>query len=191
MRLGLYGGTFDPLHIAHMIIAQGAVDELGLEKLIFMPSRIPPHKTQNHITSAEIRLEMVSAATADNPRFVTSDYEIRQQGISYTVNTLQFLADEYRLAKTELFLVIGGDNYKDFNKWREPERIKSLCTLVVAARPNIISQQENVNAFHFLNTPLIDLSATDIRERVKTGKSIRYLVPEPVLELIRQYQLYT
>ncbi|MDZ7371395.1 MAG: nicotinate-nucleotide adenylyltransferase [candidate division KSB1 bacterium] len=193
MRVGIYGGTFDPIHIAHLIIAETAHDDLNLDCVIFVPSYLPPHKPNRDITPAEIRLEMVRRAVADNSAFIVSDYEIRRQNISYTVETLRYFAKQWQIDREQLFLIIGQDNLKDFDKWREPEEIVRLASLAVADRP---AQESTLPAvldkavIQYLSSPLLEISASAIRERIRNGKSIRYWVPAAVEEIIRENGLY-
>lgn len=193
MKIGIYGGTFDPIHIAHLIIAEAARNDLKLDRVIFVPSYIPPHKPNRHISAAEIRIEMVERAVGDHSAFVVSDYEIRRQNISYTVETLRYFAEQYQIDRDHLFLIIGQDNLKDFDKWKEPEEILRLASLAVAARPEqpeIWPTMLEKAAIRFLNSPLMGISASVIRERVRNGQSIRYWVPSVVEEIIRQKGLY-
>lgn len=192
MRLGVYGGTFDPIHIAHLIIAEQARIDLNLDLVYFVPSYIPPHKTRKIISSSHHRLKMVEIAAATNPYFAVSDYEIAKKGTSYTVDTLRHYIDTYDLTPDQLFLIIGSDNFVDFDQWKDPEEIKSISQLVVAGRPH---QQNDQHRQHdhiiWLNSPLMEISATDIRQRLTQGRSIRYLVPMGVENYIKMFKLYT
>ncbi len=190
MRICLYGGTYDPIHNAHLTIAECAVDQLFLDELIFMPSAISPHKTDQNITSSNARLLMVQTAIQSYPAFSVSDYEMKKQGISFTINTVEYLSSLYNVSRNNFFMLIGGDNYKDFERWKEPEKILELCTPVVAARPGISSRKIKKNNFIFLDTPLMDISSTDIRNRVKQNKPINELVPKSVAEIIYKNKLY-
>ncbi len=191
MKIGIYGGTFDPIHIAHLIIAERARYELNLDFLYFVPSYIPPHKTEKNISSSEHRLHMVKIAVADNPHLKVSDYEVSKKGTSYTVDTLKYFSQEYQLKPEELFLIMGADNLQDFDQWKNPEVIQSISQLVVAGRPqNNKAHTPNFPAIQ-LNSPLLEISATAIRERVKKGRSIRYLVPLEVENYIKMFKLYT
>lgn len=193
MKLGIYGGTFDPIHVAHLIIAENARCEFALTKVVFTPSFIPPHKISHIISSAQDRFQMVRLAVARNPHFKVSDFEINKQGASFTVDTLEYFASKHQLDREHLYLIIGADNLADFDKWREPERILSLATLAVVDRPGVegkmpeMLKPENVRR---IPAPIMDISASLIRGRVREGGSIRYLVPPAVENYIHTHALY-
>lgn len=189
MRLGVFGGTFDPLHIGHLIVAQDAWAALGLDRVLLVPAAVPPHKRGRVVTPADVRLEMVRAAVAGDPRFEVSDLELRRPGPSYTVDTLRELHERYPGA--DLFFLLGVDQYRDFHTWREPEEIARLATLVVLSRTGIVEVESRVGTLPtVLPVTRIDLSATEIRRRVAAGEPIRYLVPWGVEELILEEGLY-
>jgi nicotinate-nucleotide adenylyltransferase len=189
--IGIFGGTFDPVHYAHLLLAECAREELGLDALIFMPANIPPHKiTGRAITPAHCRLEMLRLAIEENPSFTLSTQEIDCKGVSYTVDTLRWLHAEYPGA--EIVLLIGGDAARDFVTWREPESIARLATLAVWERPGIALPPEVLPGVGYrpLRAPLMEISSTEIRERVASGLSIRYRTPEPVIDYIYRNGLY-
>ncbi|NOZ55194.1 MAG: nicotinate-nucleotide adenylyltransferase [Calditrichaeota bacterium] len=193
MRVGVYGGTFDPIHVGHLIIGELAREALELDRLLFVVAKRPPHKVSESITPAEFRLEMVRLATLDNPFFEPSDIEIRRGGVSYTVETLQALSDELELPRENLFFLMGADSLVDFPNWRQPDRILELATVVALRRPGVDLSDvdpEYLRRVRLLPTPLLEISATNIRQRVSRGCSIRYLVPEPVVQYIREHKLY-
>ncbi len=193
MRVGVYGGTFDPIHVGHLIIGELAREALELDRLLFVVAKRPPHKVSEVITPAKFRLEMVRLATLDNPFFEPSDIEIRRGGVSYTVDTLQALSEELDLARERLFFLMGADSLVDFPSWRQPDRILELATVVALRRPGVDLSDvdpEYLRRVRLLPTPLIEISATNIRQRVSRGCSIRYLVPEPVIDYIREHKLY-
>ena len=193
MRVGVYGGTFDPIHVGHLIIGELAREALELDRLLFVVAKRPPHKVTEAITPAEVRLEMVRLATHDNPFFEPSDIEIRRGGISYTVDTLQALTDELGTTREELFFLMGADSLVDFPNWRRPERILELATVVALRRPGVDLSDvdpEYLRRVRLLPTPLLEISATNIRQRVSRGCSIRYLVPDAVVDYIRTHGLY-
>ena len=193
MRIGLFGGTFNPVHIAHLIIAERARDELHLEKLIFMPCAIPPHKTTQKVASASHRLDMLKLATRNHPHFEVSDLEITRGNVSFTVDTLQALHGMYSCSKEEMFLIIGEDNVVEFNTWKNPDKILRLCRIGAVKRPNVnLSENDPVRHpdFFYIDAPLMDISSSDIRERVKNNKTITFLVPAAVEEYIVSHQLY-
>ncbi|HOT98268.1 MAG TPA: nicotinate (nicotinamide) nucleotide adenylyltransferase [bacterium] len=193
MKLALFGGSFNPIHIAHLIIAERVVDALQVDRLLFMPCSIPALKSGEQMAEVAHRLNMVRRAIAGNPRFRVSELELRRGGKSYTVETLRVLKKKYRLEREDLFLVIGGDNLADFVQWRDPEEISRLCRVAVADRPEsdytgrIPPYLTDVVR---IDTPLMAVSSTDIRKRLREGRSIRYLVPSTVERYIRLQQLY-
>lgn len=187
MRLGLFGGTFDPPHVGHLIAAQDALIQLGLGRVIFIPAAVPPHKRDQLVAPAELRLAMVRAATSGDDRFAVDDQEIRRGGASYTVDTLRaYRADR---PEAELFLIIGADQYADFDTWREAGEIRRLARIAVLARSGETHGPMRGGAIP-VGVMRIDVSATEIRRRVAEGEPIRYLVPGAVGTLIRRNRLY-
>lgn len=187
-KVGIYGGTFDPIHIGHLITTQSVLEQRQLDKIIFIPCFISPHK-QTIISSSEIhRLNMLKLALAENPKFDFSTYEIDRKGISYSIDTIKEIKKYY----DEIDLIIGYDNLLVFETWKEPDEIIKLVNLVVLKR--IFNKSNSWNRFFenaiFLETPTIEISSSQIRERVKKNLSIDYLVPSQVNEYIKQYKLY-
>jgi nicotinate-nucleotide adenylyltransferase len=180
--VGVFGGTFDPVHVGHLAIANAALDELGLDRVYFVPARRSPLKQDGPGASAEDRLAMLNAATADEPRFRVSTLELDRKGPSFTVDTLESLRGE-----SQLFLILGSDAYADFERWREPERIKDLATIVVAARPGAPNAPPGAR---MLDSPLMDISSRELRARAARGRSLRYLVPKAALRYIEEHRLY-
>ena len=193
LKIGIYGGTFDPIHFAHITIAKTAVTFLQLDELLFMPSYISPNKTDQQITSAEHRYNMVKLAIGTYPQFSVSPIEIERQGTSYTVDTLLNIHDSYRVSSESLFLIVGGDSLVDFESWKGPEKISQLCQIVVAARADYdfldLSKKFPLKVTK-LPTPLLDISSTKIRENIRKGKSIDTLVPELIISYIKKHSLY-
>jgi len=185
LRLGLFGGTFDPPHLGHLIVAQDVVEALGLDRLLFVPAGLPPHKTDRTISPAPLRLEMVRRIISGNETFGVSEVEVGRGGPSYTVDTLRHYRDLH--PEAEIFFVLGADQATAFDTWQEPERVASLATLVVMARAGA-----GVPAGEFASVPVtrVDISATEIRRRVLEDRSIRYLVPEGVRKIIDTNRLY-
>ncbi|MDZ7269995.1 MAG: nicotinate-nucleotide adenylyltransferase [candidate division KSB1 bacterium] len=193
MRLGLFGGTFDPIHIAHLIVAEWVREEMGLDRVLFVPAALPPHKTDRMLSPAWQRLAMVRLATAGSPWFEASDLEIRRGGVSYTIETVRALRQQYKLQPHELFLIIGSDSLKDMGSWREPESIFAESAVVVVPRPGFDPSEappQFASKATLIAAPLVEISSSEIRERVRSGKSIRYLVPPGVERLINEHGLY-
>jgi nicotinate-nucleotide adenylyltransferase len=194
VRLGLFGGTFDPPHVAHLIVAQDALRVLDLDRIVFVPAAVPPHKRTAPITDAALRLVMVRAALAGDDRFVVDDIELERPGPSYTVDTLRTYRDRHRDAA--LFLLLGADQYADFATWRETDAIHQLATLAVLRRGGDSGSDgdgDGASDEGILRVAVtrIDVSSTDIRRRVAAGEPIRYLVPAAVERLIRERALYS
>jgi len=185
-KIGVLGGTFNPPHIGHILLAKFAREELNLDKVLFIPCYIPPHKKNLRIPPASVRLRMVKAAVRSCKEFEVSDLEIKRKGISYTVDTLTELKKKYPLAK--LYLIIGGDLLKGLKKWKDFGKIKKLAVIAAAKRKKIKSQK--IQGVVFLDFPRIDISSSYIRKRVFLGKSIDFLVVKPVQKIIKQYNLY-
>jgi nicotinate-nucleotide adenylyltransferase len=189
-RIGIFGGSFDPPHIGHLIIAELAQEQLSLDEVLFVPAFVPPHKAGSHASTALDRLTMIRLAVRGNPLFHVSDIEIRRKGISYTVDTVAALRRRYRGGG--LFLIIGGDSLKQFWSWRSPLTILANASLAVYARPGHERPAKGHAGVrvHCLAGPLLQISSTDIRKRMAAGKSVRYFVPEAVRSYIRLHRLY-
>ena len=191
MRIGIYGGTFNPPHIGHLIVAEQVRTELGLDKIIFIPSFISPHKQEEESDLAAHRLAMTTLAVSDNTKFKCSDIEVAKKEISFTIHTLEQLKREY--PSDSFFLIIGMDNYLTFHLWKEPKRILELGTLVVMNRhsyPKQVNEVFGTKKTLFVDVPNIDISSSDIRKRVKEKRSIQYLVPKRVEEYISANGLF-
>jgi nicotinate-nucleotide adenylyltransferase len=199
--LGILGGTFDPIHIAHLAVAQEAWETLELERILFIPAGIPPHKQGHPITSAEDRLAMIELAIADNPAFAASRIELDREGPSYTVDTLAALCEERRAAgrSPDLVLIVSAEAFADFPHWREPARILDLARVAVAPRDGFPGATVAAIAREFpgredrvvlLDAPRLRLSASALRARAAAGRSLRYLVPDAVAAHINDHGLY-
>lgn len=193
-RLGILGGTFDPIHIGHLVMASYAIDALQLDKVWFMPAQTPPHK-KREITDVEHRVEMVHRAVNIDSRFEFSDLDLRGDTPSYTSDLLGTL--NTMMPDTELVFLVGADSLANFSTWHEPETIIRLATLGVAERPGSVIDNEVRDSVPGLadrilefDSPLIELSSTEIRERRQNHKSITYLVPEGVEDYIVERGLY-
>jgi nicotinate-nucleotide adenylyltransferase len=189
-RWGLFGGTFDPIHWGHLLLAEITRQILNLHKVFFIPARIPPHKG-NVRASSEQRYRMAQLACEGNPHFEVSDVEIRREGPSYTVDTLRTFRN--RNANAELYLIMGSDSAKDLGSWKDYETILEQSNVVVLGRPGAIGDNisERLGSrVTILPTPLIELSSSDVRRQVHEGRSIRYLVTDSVEKYIRSENLY-
>lgn len=191
MNVGILGGTFNPPHIGHLIVAEYVRENLNLNKVLFVPSAISPHKQHLDIVSAHHRLAMLKYAIEGNSHFDVSEIETRRGGVSFTIDTLEGLKEKYRSDK--LFLLIGMDNLVEFHSWKMPERILEIATLVVMTRPEVgkkDAEQVLDGRAHVCPVPEIAISSREIRARVKEGRSIRYLVPAPIEAYIISNNLY-
>jgi len=198
MKIGVLGGTFDPIHQGHLVIAEEAISRLNLAEILFVPAGQPWLKTDYPISAAEHRVQMVRLAIAGKPGFKLSTMEIERAGPTYTVDTIAQLQAQLG-SGTELFFIIGWDNLNELPQWRGPARLVELCHLVAVPRPNYplpdLDSLEAVipgltSSVIILNTPEIDISASEIRNRVAQGLSISHLVPEPVDSYVREHRLY-
>lgn len=197
-RIGIMGGTFDPIHYGHLMIAENAREQFGLEKVLFIPTGHSPHKQEQDVTSPFHRCQMVSLAIEDNSSFLLDRIEVDSPDISYTYLTLEKIREYYK--NTELFFILGADSLFDFESWKEPEDILKNCSVLAAYRNHqkqekffqriAFLNQKYQEKFFPLNTPNLEVSSQDIRNRLQDGRTIRYLVPRKVEEYIRTYHLY-
>ena len=196
-RIGIYGGTFDPVHHGHLVAATEVQAALRLDRLVFMPAGRPPHKGAQEITPADQRVRMLELALAGRPHFALSALDLAADRPSYTAELLARLRDVWG-AQHELFFVMGEDSLRDFSTWREPERIAALAQLAVVARPNVDADCDAVvravpglaGRVHLVPIPQLDIASHDLRERVATGRPIAYQVPLAVEEYIAREGLY-
>ncbi len=193
MATGLMGGTFDPIHIAHLVIAADALDQLGLDRVIFVPSARPPHKNGEDVSSVEHRLEMVRLAIDGDERLEISDLEVRRPDPSYTIETVRQFRRELGEGE-KLYFIMGADSLAQFFTWKEPLDLIAACEFVVAPRPGVAPDAGDPRIrgkVRLLDSPMIGVSSSDIRDRVRTGRSIRHLVPPAVLAYIEEKNLYS
>jgi len=190
-RIGIFGGTFDPPHVGHLIIAEQAREQLSLDKVLFVPAHVPPHKKGSATASPHERLTMTKRALVGIPAFQASSIEIGRKGVSYTVDTLRQLTIQYRKAK--LFLIVGGDNFTQFGSWKSSDEILRLATPAVYSREGSLPARWSHHRYHVvrLRGALLNISSTLIRQRLKNGESIRFLVPPSVERYIKLHKLYT
>jgi nicotinate-nucleotide adenylyltransferase len=188
MKLGVFGGTFNPPHIAHCILTEYLLDDLNLDKILIVPSYISPHKIDNETLSPESRYELTGLAFEANPRVEVSRLEIERGGKSYTIDTLRELQKVYR--SPEIFLIMGIDNLIGFSSWREYRAILDLCTVVAMNRPGFNVEEVEpgiMGRITVVTVPHLEISSTDIRQRLGKKKSVKYLLPDAVeKEIIRK-----
>ncbi len=197
-KIGIIGGTFNPIHMGHLIMAEQALHEFGLDKILFIPTGISHFKDQNVVLDKEIRVRMTAGAIKENPNFELSTIEADRPGNSYTYETL----NELKTAnpETELYLIIGADNLFQIEYWKEPAKIMADAVIIVAVRSgqNVGDLEDKADRLkemykadvRLLKMPYIDISSTDIRQRIKEGKSIRYFVADDTRKYIEDNNLY-
>lgn len=219
LKIGIMGGTFDPIHYGHLYIAEEVRQTARLDKVLFIPSAQPPHKTDFIVTPAEHRLEMVRLATAGNPFFEVSAIEIEMGGKSYSVRTVEELLKRYH-GQADLYFITGIDAFAEIATWFDVERLITLCHFIVTSRPGfpfrrietiphiksgteaLLEEMDNGRPsavttigtrrdLILLNTLQLDISATDLRGRIRSGRSIRYLLPDAVESYIMAHSLYS
>lgn len=195
MRLGIFGGAFDPVHNGHLLLAEQCREQCQLDEVWFVPTRIPPHKDAGSLSLDVDRVEMLKLATIGRPEFVVSEIELRREEVSWTVDTLRQLRDDR--PDDELFLLIGADSLRDFPTWKEPEAIAELASVIAVNRGEASLKELTAElspklsgSVQLVTMPGISISATDLRRRVSEGKSIRYLVPRSVEEFIESQGLF-
>ncbi|GHU40444.1 nicotinate-nicotinamide nucleotide adenylyltransferase [Clostridia bacterium] len=199
-KIGILGGTFDPIHYGHLLLAECAAEQFSLEQVLFLPAGTPPHKIEKPITDAKWRSEMIELAIADNSRFSISTLETRSAEISYTYKTLENLKEQS--PDTQFFFILGGDSLFEFETWYLPERILAAATILAAVREDLdgerfdrqiaLLKERFEGAFiERLNTPNVGISSRKIRTLISEGKSVRYMLPEVVIDYIREKGLYS
>lgn len=197
-RIGLFGGTFDPVHLGHLVLAEQCYEQAELDVVWFVPAGTPPHKGDLSVSAPKHRMEMLNLAISGTPHFALCAIELERAGLSYTVETLAQLQTLH--PSDEFELIVGADMLADFRNWREPERIASLCRLIAVNRGDdvagvqtlAVQLQNDLQArIRVIEMPAIDISATDIRRRAKAGKSIRFLTPRGVEMYIAANRLYS
>ena len=195
-NIAIMGGTFNPIHYGHLLIAEQAYSNYSIEQIFFMPTGNPPHKKRANIIASSHRLHMLELAVRENEHFSISKYELEKKGRSYTVDTLRYLT---KLCLAEkIFFIIGADSLLDIFTWREPDFLLQNGHLLVASRPefdiNYIYQDEKYKPYlehiYFMDTIKVDFSSTKIRQLIKEGKSIRYQTPDSVIDYIEENRLY-
>ena len=196
-RLGIMGGTFDPIHNGHLVAAEQALGDLGLDVVVFMPAGRPAFKLDQGVSLGEDRYAMTLLATSDNPHFLASRFEVDREGVTYTADTLELMRRIYP-DNVGLYFITGADAIADIVRWKDADRIASCAKLVGATRPgyDLAHAQAVIDAspYHFdvtyLEVPALAISSSYLRERVRAGQSLRYLTPEPVTGYIAKHGLY-
>ena len=183
-RIGVFGGTFDPVHVGHLAIALAALESVPLDRVLFVPVWRSPLKDRDPLASTADRVAMLETAIASEPRFALSRAELEREGVSYTVDTLEELRSQ-----GELFLILGSDALADLARWRAPDRIRELATILVAARPGA-PEPDAMHGARTFDAPRLDISSRELRARAARGMSLRYLVPDAVWEHIKRHGLY-
>ena len=191
MKICLFGGTFDPPHIGHLLIAQTVCEAEGFDKVVFIPANRSPNKKV--ATLQKDRVDMLELAVEGNPNFEISDLEIRRGGVSYTIDTLRAFKDELIDKNDEISYLIGSDSLLDFKNWKEPKEIIERSNVIVAIRPGFRPSDIPswlLHGVHFANIPRFEISSSNIRKRWAEDKTIRYMVTLPVWEYINKHNLY-
>ena len=198
MRIGVYGGTFDPVHLGHLLLAETCREQARLDRVIFIPAGLPPHKQGREFSPGNARAEMLELAIAGHSEFSVDRSEIKRSGPSYTVETLRSLRQEHPTA--ELCFLMGADSLAEFHLWKDPREIATLAGLIVVNRGSqpppdlalLIPQLGELAVSHIqpVTMPAVEISASDIRQRAQQGRSLRYLVPRAVERYILEHHLY-
>ena len=191
MKVCLFGGTFDPPHIGHLLIAQTVCEAENFDKILFIPAYTPPHK--NNITPVKHRIEMVKIAINDNPNFEYSDADIIRKGVSYTIDTILDIKQKSGFKNDEVYYLIGSDSLIDLKNWKDSKKILKECNVIVAIRPGFRPSDIPhwiLQKVHFANIPRFELSSTKIRSRWIKDLTIRYMVTLPIWEYINKNNLY-
>ena len=198
MKIGIMGGTFDPIHLGHLVTAEAVRELFALDEILFIPAARPPHKLGRNVTDEQHRLAMTTLATNSNKFFRVSDMELKRTGLSYTLDTMNELHKTFGRS-TELFFIIGADSLVDLSKWHEARELVEKCHFIATTRQGVdvdFSAVENYfgaiarEHIHRVTTPSLEISSTDIRDKVRRGRSIKYLVPEVVEKYILNMRLY-
>ena len=192
MRICLFGGTFDPPHIGHLLVAQTVCEAEDFDKILFIPAFQPPHKRD--ITPVDERISMLELAVEGNPNFEISDVELKRKGVSYTIDTVKAIKTEMSLKNNEIFYLMGSDSLLEFQHWKEPEEILNECQVIIAIRPGFRPSDIPswiLQRIQFANIPRFEISSTNIRHRWVENKTIRYMVTLPVWEYIEKNNLYS
>jgi nicotinate-nucleotide adenylyltransferase len=198
MRLGVLGGTFDPPHIAHLVFAQSATEQLGLDLLLFVPAGLPPFKQTSVVADANHRLEMTRLATNGNKQFIVSDIELKRAGVSYTVDTIRELREIYG-NQTEIVLLLGSDCAAGITTWYQSEKLLRMTSIAIAERPGengnydssiLLNDDIGAHSVAIVKMPYLNVSSTMLRQFLREKRSVRYLVSDDVIGYIKRHSLY-
>ncbi len=193
-KIGILGGSFNPVHLGHLRLARIALKELGLDRVLFVPCRIPPHKSSQELAPSRDRIAMLRLALKDEPKFQLAFHEIRRPGVSYSIDTLRRLRRDYRGAR--LIFLVGSDSLNELTTWKDIDQFPDLCEFAVLERPGRTTVQKNLRALpkelvvHRLQGPRLDVSSTNVRRRRTTGQSVGGIVPLDVAAYIKKRGLY-
>jgi nicotinate-nucleotide adenylyltransferase len=200
MRIGALGGTFDPVHFGHLLLAEGAARAASLDKTLFMPAHIQPFKRDARVTSDEARMEMLRLAILGNEKFGIADVELARGGVSYTIDSLRQLRDEYRGGPARWFFIVGADMFPNLGKWRESDSLLREFSFVVGRRPGCGEEETEAVAERFraeygteiilADNAWVDVSSSEIRRRVAAGESVRYMTPDAVIDYMDGRGMY-
>ncbi len=198
-KIGIMGGTFDPIHIGHLVIAEEVRYRFNLDKVIFIPAGNPPHKEYNNITAGRHRYQMTLLATIDNPYFDVSSIELERKGVTYTIDTITALREKCDV-DVDYYFITGADSIIELSTWKDVDKLLNLCKFVAATRPGFdiakieekITELENKykKNIYSLSVPALQISSTDIRNRINQGATVKYLLPESVEYYINKHELY-
>jgi nicotinate-nucleotide adenylyltransferase len=200
-RVGIFGGSFNPVHTGHLVLAQDALERFGLHKVLWVPAAQPPHKPSQALAPAAERLEMLRLALQGDSRFEVSEDEVNRGGVSFTVDTVQRLQE--RRPEVQWTLIIGGDSLRELHTWKDIGRLLTLCQIVTVARPGFAAEKMDPALLRLpepwprkllsdvITGHLVEIASSELRQRIQRGQSIRYLVPEAVERYIRERRLYS
>ena len=192
MRIGIMGGTFNPIHYGHLVSASEVCNKFKLDKVIFIPSALNPLKNTSNLAEAHHRLKMIKLAIAGNPLFDASDIEIKRGGASYTIDTIKAFAKKYG-KDVNLYFIIGADAFLEINSWASPDALLKMCKFIVTTRPGYnIKKAKRVfkKCTETMDITYLEISSSDIRKRIKSGVPIKYLLPKSVENYIQKHKLY-
>ena len=192
MRIGILGGTFNPIHYGHLVSASEVCNKFKLDRVIFIPSALNPLKNTSNLAEAHHRFKMIKLAIADNPLFETSDIEIKRGGTSYTIDTIKAFVEKYG-KDVNIYFIIGTDAFLEINSWASPDALLRMCKFIVMTRPGYdVKKAKQVfkNCIEIMEITHLEISSSDIRKRIKSDSPIKYLLPEKVENYIHKHRLY-